>query len=100
MSSSILTPQSIAKSAMKILDDEFAKTYSTPQVFSLVEITLKDGTVLGPIMLKLEPRDIDTVAEVVRQGHPMVALSNDTESLLIPVADIKYIKTLRVTSKE
>lgn len=97
MANNLLTPQMISKEALKILEMEMERN---SQVFSLTEITLKDGTVLGPIMLELKPRDIDMVAEVIREGHKVVTLSNENESLLVPVADIKYIKALRVTSKE
>ena len=86
--------------AQQILSDEFDKAYRTPQVFSLVEIILRDESTLGPIMLELKPAQIDMIAEAIREGHRVVTLSNDNESLLIPVADIKYIKAMRITSKE
>ena len=96
----LITPGVIASEAMKILEREMEKEYGLNQVFSLVEIILKDGSTLGPIMLELKPAQIDMIAEAIREGHRVVTLSNDNESLLIPVADIKYIKAMRITSKE
>ena len=96
----LITPGVIASEAMKILESEMEKSYRTPEVFSLVEIILKDGSTLGPIMLELKPREMDMIAEVIREGHKVVTLSNENESLVVPVADIKLIKALRVTSKE
>ena len=96
----IIAPGNMIEDAMKILDSEFDKAYRTNQVFSLVEIILKDGSTLGPIMLELKPREMDMIAEVIREGHKVVTLSNDNESLVIPVSDIKYIKAMRITSKE
>jgi hypothetical protein len=69
------------------------------EVFSLCEVTLKDGTVLGPIMLEMTPYDIERIQKVA-DGFNMLALANQNESLLVPVADIKHIKMMRVTSKE
>lgn len=96
----LITPGVIANEALKILESEMEKSYRTPEVFSLVEIILKDGSTLGPIMLELKPREMDMIAEVIREGHKVVTMSNDNESLVIPVSDIKYIKAMRITSKE
>ena len=96
----LITPGVIASEAMKILESELGKGYGLSQVFSLVEIILKYGSTLGPIMLELKPREMDMIAEVIREGHKVVTLSNDNESLVIPVSDIKYIKAMRITSKE
>lgn len=81
-----------------ILTKEFDKSYG--QVFSLVEVTLRDGTTLGPIMLEMRPKHIDMVSELMREGHKTVVFSNDNESILVMADDIKHIKALRVTSKE
>ena len=96
----LITPGVIASEAMKILESEMERSYRTPEVFSLVEIILKDSSTLGPIMLELKPRELEMVAEGIREGHKVVTLSNDNESLVIPVSDIKYIKAMRITSKE
>lgn len=94
----LITPGVIASEAMKILESEMEKSYY--QVFSLVEIILKDGSTLGPIMLELKPHELNGVADVIREGHKVVTMSNENESLLVPANDIKYIKAMRVTSKE
>ena len=96
MAGSILTPQSITAQAMKILDEEYEKQ----RVFSLVEVTIKDGTVLGPIMIGMEPHELHNISEIMRAGHSVFTLANENESILVPAADVKYIKALRVTSKE
>ena len=104
MAGSILTPQLITQQALEILESEMDKEYvrgnGLPRVFSLFEVALKDGTVLGPIMLELTPYEIERVQTVVKEGYKMVTLANENESILFPAADIKYIKALRVTSKE
>ena len=97
MANNLLTPQMISKEALKILEMEMERN---SQVFSLFEVALKDGTVLGPIMLELKPYDIDRIQEVIKEGYKIVTLANENESILFPAADIKYIKALRVTSKE
>ena len=38
----LITPGVIASEAMKILESEMEKSYRTPEVFSLVEIILKE----------------------------------------------------------
>ena len=96
----MLLPGNMIAQAQKILEQEFDMEYEKHRVYSLVEITLKDGTVLGPIMLEMKPMHIDMVAELIREGHKVAVLSNDNEAILIPTADIKHIKALRVTSKE
>ena len=80
----ILTPQSITAQAMKILDEEYEKQ----RVYSLVEVTIKDGTVLGPIMLELKPRDIEAIQDVIKQGYKVITLTNENESILFPADDI------------
>lgn len=102
MANQLLTPKSMQKSIEDILTQELEKEYArgTGQVFSLVEITLKDGTVLGPIMLELKPHDIEAMQDVIQQGYKVLTLTNENESILFPAADIKHIKMMRVTSKE
>lgn len=97
MAGSILTPQAISKEALKILEMEMERNQA---VFSLAEVTLKDGTVLGPIMLELKPYEIDRIQEVVSNGYQVITLANENESILFPTSDIKHIKMMRVTSKE
>lgn len=97
MAGSILTPQTINREALKILEQEMERNCP---VFSLTEVTLKDGTVLGPIMLELKPYEIDRIQEVVSNGYQVLTLANENESILFPAADIKHIKMMRVTSKE
>lgn len=95
----ILVPGNMLNQAMSILDETFEREYAKSKVFSLFEVALKDGTVLG-IMLELKPYEIDRIQEVIKDGYKVLTLANDTESILFPAADIKYIKALRVTSKE
>jgi hypothetical protein len=96
----LITPGVIASEAMKILEAEMTQEYGLGPVFSLVEVTLKDGTVLGPIMLELTPFDIDKIASVLHDKPSVVTFANENESILVPAKDIKYIKAMRVTSKE
>lgn len=96
----LITPGVIASEAMKILEAEMTQEYGLGPVFSLVEVTLKDGTVLDPIMLELSPVDLNRIADVLREGHKVVVLSNENASILVPANDIKCIKAMRVTSKE
>lgn len=99
MANSILTANAISNHALKILEQEM-EMREINKVFSLFEVALKDGTVLGPIMLELKPYEIDRIQEVIKEGYKVLTLANDNESILFPAADIKYIKALRVTSKE
>lgn len=95
----LLTPQAISNEALKILESEM-DIRGANRVFSLVEVTIKDGTVLGPIMIGMEPHELHNISEIMRAGHSVFTLANDNESILVPAADVKYIKALRVTSKE
>jgi hypothetical protein len=96
MASSILTPQSITQQAMKILDE----AYERQRVFSLVEVTLRDNTVLGPIMIAMEPHELNSISELIRSGSSVFTLANENESILVHGADVLHIKAMRVTSKE
>ena len=94
MAKSILTASQITKEALGILEQEMYN--STP--YSLVQVTLKDGTT-QEIMIKINPRNLHDLCDDIKK-YGSLTLTNEENAILVMAADVKQITLTKVTKEQ
>jgi hypothetical protein len=89
-----LTINQITKESLAILEREMYD--STP--YSLVVVTLKDGTT-QEIIMKIRPSNLYDMCEDVKK-HGALSLTNEESGILVMADQIKHINIMKVTKEQ
>ena len=98
MAKSILTAPQITKEALGILEKEFDRSYSSSAPYSLVQVTLKDGTT-HELMMRLHPHNLYDMGEDMKK-HGMLVMNNEDNAILVMAADVRQITVTKVTKEQ
>ena len=90
-----LTINQIQKEALGILEKEFDKVYSDDTPYSLVQVSLKDGST-HELMMRLHPHNLYDMGEEMKKNG-MLVMNNEENAILVMAADVRQITVTKVT---